>query len=78
MAIDDKTSDAPRTATIESYVCDQGHYGISWCSHCDADLTPYVTGTKRFPKTREGIACPTCAYTLSYGEPTFNAGGSDY
>ncbi len=78
MAIDDTTSDDPRTATIESYVCDQGHYGISRCGHCDTDLTPYVTGTKEFPKAHEGITCPGCTYRLVFGKTTFNWGGSDY
>ena len=63
------TGEGGRTATLEQHVCDQGHYGLSWCGACGHDLSTLATIPER---------CPMCKAKLVLGEPTYNQGGSDF
>lgn len=58
-----------RTANIETHVCDQGHYGSSWCGACNHDLSQLIP-TPEY--------CPNCHVKLLWGVPTCNRGGSDF
>ena len=54
--------------TINVDVCDQGHYGVSYCGNCY-----YHLQSKSIPKI-----CPECGYYFKDIKDTSSCGGSDY
>ncbi len=61
-----------RTGTIETHVCDQGHYGSSTCGECGHDVS------KLDPMPTH---CPNCKIKFlpySIDDVTYNRGGSDF
>src|SRR3989338_7765410 len=58
-----------RTTTIQTYICDQGHYGSSVCGECGHDLGELIPAPS---------CCPNCKVRLVPTKPTFNQCGSDF
>ena len=64
--------EAEKTGKIESHVCDQGHYGMSYCGECRYDVS------KLDPMPTH---CPNCHVKFlpfSVDDATHNQGGSDF
>lgn len=55
-----------KKATRIVYICDQGHYGSTTCSLCQADISGYPD------------KCPSCGATLVDSNISTNTGGSDF
>ncbi|MCR4327428.1 MAG: hypothetical protein NUV46_02505 [Nanoarchaeota archaeon] len=53
---------------IDVYVCDQGHYGISYCGNCRETLDD----------EKDKNYCPKCNYEFMSVKADYNQGGSDF
>lgn len=53
---------------IEVIICDQGHYGLSYCGNC----------SERIPDDRQRVYCEKCNYKFVGSKRDYNRGGSDF